>query len=228
MRPEKNAHHCTECHLQQLCFSKPLDQATLTKITPYLRRIDIEKGQVLFNQNDPMQWLYAVQSGCIKYTSKEGNISAFFLPGDVFGADGIVSAAYQANAVAVEETQVCIFNYQQFVKQQRLHPELMQLIIEMVSSQVQIFMASLTHHKDTQQRLSAFLYKVSQSYQRRGFSGKAFRLPMSRHEIANFLDLALETVSRTLHGMQKQGILHLDNRQVTIQDYDAIVECVTA
>ena len=66
--------------------------------------------------------------------------------------------------------------------------------------------------------MATFLISLSNRFNKRGFSAKQFNLTMSRHDIANYLGLAVETVSRIMTHMQDEGIINVDRRFVSIAD----------
>jgi CRP/FNR family transcriptional regulator len=68
------------------------------------------------------------------------------------------------------------------------------------------------------QRLAAFLQSLSRRHEARGFSATRFHLAMSRTDMANYLRLAAETVSRVLRRFQDEGIVHVDRRELEIRD----------
>ncbi|HOV95528.1 MAG TPA: helix-turn-helix domain-containing protein, partial [Thermomonas sp.] len=72
------------------------------------------------------------------------------------------------------------------------------------------------------QRVAAFLLGMSRRLAARGFSATRFQLTMARTDIANYLRLAPETVSRVLRRMQDDGILAVDRREVELLDQDRI------
>jgi CRP/FNR family transcriptional regulator len=68
------------------------------------------------------------------------------------------------------------------------------------------------------QRLAAFLLSLSRRHEARGFSATRFHLAMSRTDMANYLRLAAETVSRVLRRFQDEGIVNVDRRELEIRD----------
>ena len=68
------------------------------------------------------------------------------------------------------------------------------------------------------QRIAMFLLSLSHRFARRGYSDKEFILSMSRRDIASYLRLATETVSRVLARFQKRGLIHVDRKQVRLLD----------
>ena len=75
-----------------------------------------------------------------------------------------------------------------------------------------------------EERMSAFLMNLSLRYSQRGLSSTSFNLPMTRIDVANFLGLAVETVSRVLSRMQSRGILQVKGRELTILDRHALCD----
>jgi len=72
--------------------------------------------------------------------------------------------------------------------------------------------------RPVEERLAMFLIGLSQRYGARGLSDLRFQLSMSRHDIANYLGMAPETISRQFKKMQDQGLILINNREITIID----------
>lgn len=68
------------------------------------------------------------------------------------------------------------------------------------------------------ERMAAFLVSLSRRYAQRGYSAQRFQLAMARTDIANYLGLAPETVSRVLRRLQEEGVLQVDRREFEILD----------
>ncbi len=79
-------------------------------------------------------------------------------------------------------------------------------------------MLLLLGDKSAQERLATFLLDLSQRLEQRGLSAHEFQLSMARQDIANYLGLTLETVSRTLTRFQKGGLLAVNHRHIRILD----------
>jgi CRP/FNR family transcriptional regulator len=72
------------------------------------------------------------------------------------------------------------------------------------------------------QRMAAFLVALSRRYAARGFSATRFHLTMSRTDIANYLRLAPETVSRVLRRFQDEGLVLVERRELEIRDAERL------
>jgi CRP/FNR family transcriptional regulator, anaerobic regulatory protein len=100
-------------------------------------------------------------------------------------------------------------------------PALQQHLFRLLSKELgTTSMLAADHSAD--ERMAAFLLDLSGRYEARGFSGTCFRLSMARSDIANYLRLAAETVSRVLSRFRSSGLIAIHGRAVTLLDRDAM------
>lgn len=77
---------------------------------------------------------------------------------------------------------------------------------------------------NAEEKLSAFLLNLSQRYAARGFSAREFRLTMTRGDIGNYLGLTIETISRLLGRFQKNGLISVQGKYITILKMEELIE----
>jgi CRP/FNR family transcriptional regulator len=82
--------------------------------------------------------------------------------------------------------------------------------------------------KTSEERLSNFLISLSTRFSQRGFSGTEFNLSMSRNDIANYLGLAVETVSRLFTRFQNAGLIEVNRKLITIKNLEGLNELAGA
>jgi len=87
-------------------------------------------------------------------------------------------------------------------------------------------MLLLLGKKSAEERLAAFLLSMSKRLRKRGLSPTDFYLSMSRHEIGNYLGLAVETVSRLFTRFQEEGLLKVDRKHIQLLDLNALESIV--
>ena len=75
---------------------------------------------------------------------------------------------------------------------------------------------------NAEERLATFLLSLSRRFKDRGFSESEFNLSMSRHDIGNYLGLAVETVSRMFSRLQEEGVLTVHRKNIHIHDLDRL------
>ena len=176
----------------------------------------------MFRQGDRFQSLYALRSGCVKtYTlsdSGEEQITGFYMPGELIGLSGIDSQAYPVSAIAIETTSICEIPYSHFDKLMDEIPGLKRQLIHSLSKEIRedLHMKLLLSQKNADERVANFLLDLSTRIKRRGYAADFIYLAMSRNEIANYLGLAVETVSRVFTRLQKNGLLTVNGRSVEI------------
>ncbi|MGH8279180.1 MAG: helix-turn-helix domain-containing protein [Gammaproteobacteria bacterium] len=96
-------------------------------------------------------------------------------------------------------------------------PSLQRQLLRLMSKDI-VGSQALTGDFTAQERMAAFVLSLSRRLQQRGYSPHEFLLAMTRRDIANFLRLATETVSRTLAEFQEQGLIAVERRDLRILD----------
>ena len=84
-------------------------------------------------------------------------------------------------------------------------------------------MMMLLNKRTAQERLLHFLTHLAKRFTERGYSSKEFNLTMTRNEIGNYLGLTVETISRLLTRFQKEQLIKVDGKLISILDFDAMV-----
>jgi CRP/FNR family transcriptional regulator len=178
-----------------------------------------ERGAHVFYNGDQSLALYVINSGSIKtyLTTENGEelVLGFHLPRDVVGFDGIENEAHLSSAVALETTSVLKLAFAQLSDSDRArgYPKLL-------SAQLahDYHLRVLLAKKDANCRMASFLCDLARRFEMNGYSYSEFNLSMSRHDIGNYLGLAVETISRTLTVFRKDGLIDVDRRIIKIND----------
>jgi CRP/FNR family transcriptional regulator len=152
-------------------------------------------------------------------TDSEGReqVQGFFLPGEVIGLNAISSSRYPCNAVALDPVMLCRFSFPDIAALATRMPGLQQHLFRLLSQDIGKA-ALLAGNFTADERLAAFLVSLSRRYAARGFSRTRFRLTMTRTDIANYLRLASESVSRGFRRLQDTGIVAVDRREIELRD----------
>ena len=177
------------------------------------------EGDHIFREGDPFNAIAAVRAGTVKTyvndASGREQVLGFFLPGEVIGLDAIDGERYPCDAVALDTVMLCRFSFPMMATLASRMPGLQRHLFNLLSQD--IGKASLLAGNFTaDERLAAFLVLLSRRFAERGFSEHRMRLTMARTDIANYLRLAPETVSRVLRRLQDEGVLKVDRRDMEI------------
>ncbi len=226
---ETNKVSCHSCSLSQLCLPHGLDAEELETLDGIIHhKPQIDRNAILFRSGALLKGLYAVRSGSFKTyrNTSDGaeQITGFYFPGELLGLDGFGDNIHQCTAQALESSSVCALTMQDFenlcCKIGGLRRQLMHLIGTEINQDHETLM-TLGQMKG-EERLAAFLNNLSMRLEQRGFSANEFNLSMPRHDLANYLGLAVETLSRMFSRMQDEGILTANRRNIRIRDWNRL------
>jgi CRP/FNR family transcriptional regulator, anaerobic regulatory protein len=193
----------------------------------------IKRGETLYRMGTRFDNLYAIRSGFFKTSvlleDGRDQVTAFKMQGELLGLDGIGEDEYMSDAIALEDSEVCVIAYDKVVRQWRSAPELAAELNRLLSREIaqdQNVMA-LLGTMQAQERVTVFLLNLAQRFKARGYSATAFVLRMTREEIGSYLGLKLETVSRIFSRLQAQGLIEItQNRNVVLRDLDKLRACI--
>ena len=183
------------------------------------------EGEHLFREGEPFRAIAAVRAGTVKTYVIDANgreqVHGFFLPGELIGLSAISQSRYPCNAVALDTVALCRFSFPMMATLATRMPGLQQQLFRLLSHDIGKA-ALLAGDYTADERMAAFLVTLSRRYAARGFSATRFQLTMARTDIANYLRLAAETVSRILRRFQDDGLIRIDRRDVELLDRDRI------
>lgn len=217
---------CTTCAFSSACLSSGYDKNHLRELHVLVEHVGpFREGEHIFREGDAFNVIAAVRAGTVKtyVTDSEGReqVQGFFLPGEVIGLSAISQAKYPCNAIALESVQLCRFSFPSMAALAGRMPGLQQRLFALLSEDIN--KASLLAGNFTaDERMAAFLASLSRRYAARGFSPDRFMVAMTRTDIANYLRLASETVSRVFRRFQDDGLLRVERRDIELLQRDRL------
>jgi len=217
---------CVHCRLSSVCLSNGLAQEEVNQFERVVKRKrPIKSDEYLYRQEDNCTSLFVVKSGSFRsfiwdIDGGEQTIG-FYLPGELMGLDALhQSQRHHCSVVALETSSVCELPIDRFnglcTKIPRLQAQFLRIVgAQLVLSQDNMV---LLGNRSATVKVANFLLALSERYNALGYSGTDFNLSMARHEIANFLGLSIETVSRQLGYLNKTGAISIKHRGVQINN----------
>ena len=191
-------------------------------------RRSLARGETLFRAGEQFTSLYAVRTGFFKtcFSSEDGRnqVTGFQMAGELLGLDGIGTDHHTCDAVALEDSQVCVISYAQLEELSREISDLQRQFHKIMSREivrehgVMLLLGSMR----AEERVAAFLLNLTQRLRTRGFSSSDLVLRMTREEIGSYLGLKLETVSRAFSKFQDDGVLDVKQRHIQVLNADAL------
>jgi CRP/FNR family transcriptional regulator, anaerobic regulatory protein len=228
---------CLDCRLSDLCLPYGLQKTEVVQLATIVKnKRPSQTDEYLYLQGDECHSLYAVKSGSFRsfISDSEGNEQTigFYLPGELMGLDSLQHGRFSCTTVALETSTVCelpLSRLNELCSEiPGLQTQMLRILGKEISSDHDKII--LLGHRGAKERIATFLLMLSRRYSGLGFSSTEFNLSMSRHDIANFLGLTIETVSRQFAELNKDGVVTIKNRSVKInnlESFEAIVKpCV--
>ena len=222
---------CGACELNEVCRLCGLiarEGGLAGRATGTLRAL--QPGEPLFRSSDPAAGLFAVREGLLKrvHVSAEGDETPLGLatPGEVLGLECFSSGTHASDAIAVRPSVCCELPLPMLEQQGRRVHELAAALITLLSRAHAP--APEQARGSIRSRITRFLLDMSLRLQRRGLDGRRFSLGLSRQEIADLLDTRIETVSRMLQQLHREGEIHLRGSQVTLLGLGEALERTTS
>jgi CRP/FNR family transcriptional regulator len=230
---EPEASACSTCNVREICIPVGLSEQDMDRLDKLVTtRRSVKRGETLFRRGENFASIYAVRSGFFKTTvsTSDGRdqVTGFQMTGELLGLDGIGDATHNCDAVALEDSQVCVIRFDRLEGLAREFTGLQRQFHKVMSREivrdhgVMLLLSSMT----AEERLAAFLLNLAHRLDARGFSSSAFVLRMTRAEIGAYLGLKLETVSRSFSKLHESGILDVRQREVRILDVEGLRKLV--
>lgn len=222
---------CIACTKRSQCPAAGLD--TGSQVTHQV----VHGGGTLYEAGARFDGVYIVRSGFFKSYSvdSEGTmqVTGFHLPGDFVGMDGIESGAYGDTVEALDTSSVCRLPLSVFSQARSSGQDVPPANADMMLALVKLMSRTIAADRrmfftlgkmSARRRMGVFLRDLSERMARSGYSASEFNLCMSRTDIANYLCLALETVSRLVTQLNDEGVIAVERRKIRILDREALVQ----
>ena len=211
---------CSTCAFSQVCLAQGMDKSSLQDLHMLVEHVGpLHAGDHVFREGDPFEAIAAVRAGTVKTYSvdRDGreHVLGFHLPGEVIGLNAIDGDHYPCNAVALDTVMLCRFSFPKISVLAARLPGLQQTLFRLLSRDIGNA-SLLAGDWSADERMAAFLVGLSRRLAARGFSPDRFQLTMARTDIANYLRLAPETVSRVLKRFQDEDMVRVDRRELEI------------
>jgi len=204
---------CDACRARPLSVCASIDEAHLERLDALAQHLSLDAGEALTRADDPARHVFNITSGSVRVykllADGRRQIVGFLFAGDFLGL--ATGDTYVFSAEAIEPVTACRFRKSDYRALIRETPALETTLLEratheLVAAQNQML---LLGRKTALERVSTFLLDLpAHDPARRGPDGRV-HLPMTRSEIADYLGLTIETVSRVFTRLKTQGVIRL-------------------
>lgn len=207
-----------------------LNKDELRQVVSLIVQRRYEKDSLIISEGSVPQNFIVVSIGKIKVYgySQDGKEQIMYIltNGDFFGARNLIhDRKADFNAQAMEDTVVCMIQRQKFQELLFKFPSISIKIMDVLCDRLEKMesMFRKISPKDVDSRVNMMLLELSQKYGRKQENGILIELPMSREEMANYIGVARETVSRKITLLKDEGIIEImGNRKILIVNEEAL------
>lgn len=213
---------CRSCALSSACAMVGYGKPELSPLYRLMEHLGpYRAGEAVFRQGEAFEAVYAVRAGtvktCVHDAQGREHVLGFYLPGEVIGLEAVYPGRFPCNAVALEDAQFCRFSFEAMSALATRQPAVQQHLFRLLSRGLGLA-NPLAGDYSADERMAAFIVDLGERFAARGFPGTHYHLSMSRSDIANYLSLAAETVSRTLSRFRARGLIVIEGRVLHLRE----------
>ena len=221
--------NCSNCSLYPVCEPTTVGDAVFDISDKLLlKKQPVKAGDVIYQEGQAFTDLYALTTGSAKevcFSGDEEQILGFKLKGELTGQNAIATGVYPHTLIALEDSTLCILPYDKLTKSADSLPAISTQIIKLFAadsyheSQIR---RSLATAKTAENKVRAFIYNLASRFKDRNLRYTEIKLSMSRKEIADYLGITKETLSRSLTTLQKKALIEISGKNIHIIDFESL------
>jgi CRP/FNR family transcriptional regulator len=211
--PHAGVDPCSTCEVRALSVCNAIPDVDLARLSTILTVAELAAGQGFIDEGEPATCFFNVVTGTAKLfkllPDGRRQITGFVGPGQFLGL--AVSDTYAFSAEAIDQVRFCRFPRAALRAVLDDFPQMEKRLLEVASNELVAAQEQmlLLGRKTARERLASFLLAQSRQGMPCGHSRQRFRLPMTRVDIADYLGLTIETVSRTLTRLRAEGLIDI-------------------
>ncbi len=216
--------------IHELCQPRTVDAQFQNRLGHWTGRdMHLRRGESVFRQGDALHSVYMLRRGTLKTVLVseyvEDQILAFHFPGELIGLDALNRRAHVNSAVAMEPCRVHVFPVTRLEGLMNSAPPLQQAVLHLISSALveQQQLLAVINRRTALERVAVLLLSLCCRLGNGGLPASQFLMPISRADMANYLGLATETVSRCISRLHHEGILAGQGKRIRVVDLPALM-----
>ena len=229
IRPPRPRNPCHACDVREMSVCGSLEPAELDRLSAIASKVTVDARQTIIYEGEGADNVFNLTLGTVRLSKMlpdgRRQITGFLFPGDFLGL--VFNETYGYTAEAVTAVSLCRFPRWKFEALLSKFPHLEKRLLSIASNELMAAQDQmlLLGRKSSQEKVASFLLMLSRRAARHGLPDNPIDLPMNRADIADYLGLTTETVSRALKHLHKNGLLTLPSpSQVALLQPDALEE----
>ena len=224
---------CGDCPIRHRAVCARCDTEELGRLEHIKYYRSFQAGQTIIWSGDRMEFVGSVVSGIasLTQTMEDGRrqMVGLLLPSDFVGRPGRPTAAFDVTATT--DVVMCCFRKKPFEEMMAKTPHVAQRLLEMTLDELDaarewmLLLGRKTAREKIASLISIIARRESTLHKRKAAGMLTVDLPLTREEMADYLGLTLETVSRQISALRKDGVIEIEGkRHIIIPDFDRLIE----
>jgi CRP/FNR family transcriptional regulator len=217
---------CAHCGVRAVAACAALEDWELERLEAITESKQFEVGNTLFEQGDEPKYIFNLTEGTVRLVKLLPNgrrqVIGFVFPGGMLGLAH--HGAYTCSAEAIGHVRVCRFPRTKLLNLLDEFPNLKTRLLDIAADELSEAQEQmlLLGRKSPVEKLASFLWRLHENGQCAELVSK-IDLPMGRSDIADYLGLTIETVSRTFSSMERKALIELpSSRKVRLKSRAAL------
>ena len=222
---------CRDCPAHALCLPTGLCDSALGALDRLIgERRSFERKEEIFRAGESFSHLFVVRSAAAITMSDDdfghSHVVGYFGPGDLFGIDGLATGTHACSAAVTRGGEVCALPFDRLQALASMMPALQRNLVRLFARTMHSSFrrAIQLTYPGAEQRLAGFLLEIDKRRQMLGLEAACDVVCMSGIQLASFLGLRPETVSRTLRRLRDGGIVDHDAHCLRVLDWEGLVQ----
>lgn len=215
---------CHDCPIRCIGIFSSLCDEDLFKIKEFTHQNFYKRRQIIFHEGNSCQGFYVLRSGRVKliksHSTGRQQIVKLVSPAGIMGeVAAFENTPYVFTAEAMEDSNICFINKEEFFRFIRERPEIALRMISMLSRELRIARTQMMDIAlmDARGRMAGLVLSLAGEYgQARDDEGMLLGLSLTRNEMAEMIGVSQETAIRLLSQFKDDGLIRTNRRHITI------------
>jgi CRP-like cAMP-binding protein len=224
MKPSKVACDLKSCFLCKLCLKEWLPAVASAR-----KNFSVKRGDVIFNEGDPVTGVYFVYTGNVKVHKKWGDdkelIIRFVKNGSILGHRGLGgNLQYPVSATALEAGMVCFFDLAFFTSTLKVNHDLTYELLMFYADELQVSERKMRNlaHMSVKGRIGQALINLSKQF---GYNADGFiDIELSRQDLASYIGATYETLFRVINELILDGTIAISGKQIKVLNSEKVLQ----
>lgn len=218
--------HCSQCSVRSLSVCAALEQEEYTALERILHTRCFDKHATLFSEGEPSSVVFNITAGMVRLyrllPDGRRQIIGFAMPGDFLGLALADKNAFSADALT--DVQACQFDRREFSALLDEKPHLLRRLHAIAGHELGLAQDQMIilGRRTAEEKVAAFLIGLRDRWARVSGASVNLPLPMTRQDIADFLGLTIETVSRMFSKLAREKLIVVTPDGVRLLDRGAL------